>query len=191
MRALYDTKTRFGLLSVLLHWYVAAAVLFLLTTGLIIYFIGAHGALRPLRYDIAYFHMSVALTSIPIFLLRIFWRVRHGKPQTHDLRGAAKLLADSVWRLLLLLLVWQMIWGLLLEELHWFEFVFFRIRIPLFFAEQASYLENIHRWGGMAIGTLLVLHIGGAMKHHFLNRDQVLQNMVRPAHADDAAAKMN
>ena len=61
MLIVYDTKTRFGLVSIILHWYVAAAVLFLLTTGLVIYFIGAHGALRPLRDDIAYFHLSVAV----------------------------------------------------------------------------------------------------------------------------------
>lgn len=91
---MYDTKTHFGLISVILHWYVAAAVL---------------------------------------FLLRIFWRVVHGKPRTHDLGGVLKFAAGSVWRLFLLLLVWQMIWGILVEELHWFEVVFFRVRIPLIF----------------------------------------------------------
>ncbi len=187
MLIIRDTKTRFGLVSIILHWYVAAAVLFLLTTGFVIYLIGAHGALRPLRDDIAYFHLSVAVTSIPFFLCRIFWRVAHGKPQTHSLRGVLKLAAGSVWRLFLLLLVWQMMWGIFLERLHWFEFVFFRIPQPQLFEAQAIYLENLHRWGGFTIAALLVLHIGCAMKHYFFNRDQLLQNMVRPLIEDETA----
>jgi cytochrome b561 len=185
MLVMSDTNTRFGFVSVALHWYVAVAMLFLLTTGFLIFLIGAHGALRPLRADITYFHMSVATTSIPIFLLRIFWRVAHGMPQTHDLHGVLKFAADTVWRLLLLLLVWQMIWGVLLEELHWFELAFFRIPQPLLFEDQAVYLENLHRWDGFTIGTLLVLHVGGAMKHYLINRDQVLQTMLRPATTDE------
>ncbi len=55
-----------------------------------------------------------------------------------------------------------------------------RISQPLFFEEQAVYLENMHRYGGFAIGTLLVLHIGGALKHYLIDRDRLLQNMVRP-----------
>ena len=73
-------------------------VLTLLSTGLVIYFIGAHGALRPLRDDITYFHMSIALTSIPFFLFRIFWRISNGMPQTHDLHGVMKFTVDWVWR---------------------------------------------------------------------------------------------
>ena len=66
MLLIRDTRTRFGLVSVLLHWYVAIVILFiLLPTGLLIYFIGPHGALRPLRADITFFHQSVAITSIP------------------------------------------------------------------------------------------------------------------------------
>jgi len=175
-----DTNTRFGLVSVILHWYVALAVLTLLSTGLVIYLIGAHGALRPLRDDIAYFHLSIAMTSIPFFLFRIFWRITNGMPQTHDLQGVAKFAADWVWRLLLFLMIWQMTWGIFLEALHWFEFEFFRIRQPLIFDEQAVYLENLHRYGGFAIGTLLVLHIAGALKHYLIDRDRLLQNMVRP-----------
>ena len=183
-----DTRTRFGLVSVVLHWYVALAVLTLLSTGLVITSIGEHGALRPLRDDIAYFHMSIAMTSIPFFLFRIFWRIRSGMPETHDLHGAMKIIAEWVWRLLLFFIVWQITWGLLVESNHWFEIVFGRIRIPQFFEEQASYLEDLHRWGAFTIGTLLLLHIGGALKHHFIDRDRLLRNMVRPVAGDGEPA---
>lgn len=184
-----DSDTRFGLISVVLHWYVALAVLTLLSSGFVIYFIGEHGVLRPFRDDIAYFHMSIAMTSIPFFLFRIFWRVRNGMPETHNLRGAMKLAADWVWRLLLFFIVWQITVGLLVESNHWFEIIFGRIRIPQFVEEQASYLENLHQFGALAIATLLVLHIGGALKHHFIDKDRLLRNMVRPVAEEGVPAE--
>jgi len=48
-----DTKDRFGVISVLLHWYIAATILFLLLSGSTIHYVGVHGPLRPLRESLA------------------------------------------------------------------------------------------------------------------------------------------
>src|SRR5262245_42921266 len=126
-----DTKTRFGLVSVLLHWYVAIAILgILLPTGFLIWFIGPHGALRPLRADITFFHQSIALTSIPFFLARIFWRVKNGKPKTHTQHPVLMFAAEASWRILLILIVWQMLTGPFIEQLQWFGIDLFRLNYP-------------------------------------------------------------
>src|SRR5258706_8052601 len=75
-----DTKTRFGVVSVLLHWYIAATILFLLLTGETMRYLGAHGPLRPFRESLAQLHMSFAITAVPFILYRIYSRLRSGKP---------------------------------------------------------------------------------------------------------------
>jgi cytochrome b561 len=177
MLLLRDTSTRFGLVSVVLHWYVAAAVLFLMVTGFFMYIVGDQGTLRPVREDLMYFHASIAVTSVPFFLYRIFWRVRSGHPRSHNLKGVANLAAETVWRLLLLLIVWQLLWAVLQEDLHWFEIRFGPRPTSV---EVSRFAEDMHRYGALAIAILLFFHIGGALKHHFVDRDGVLLGMLRP-----------
>ena len=63
MLLIKDTRTRFGLISVLLHWYIAATILFLLLSGSGIHFLPVHGPLRPLRQSLTWWHMSFAVTA--------------------------------------------------------------------------------------------------------------------------------
>ena len=177
-----DTGARFGLVSVLLHWYVAMAVLLLLPAGLVILYLGPHGALRPLRADLTWWHLSIGVTSIPFFLCRIFWRLRHGKPKTSSQHWALSLTADTVWRLLLILLVWQMFTGPGLElshgnTIHWFGITLIPEQ-PWF--TYTSFFHDAHVYGACTIAGLLVLHIGGTLKHVLVDHDGVLRGMVWP-----------
>jgi cytochrome b561 len=38
--------------------------------------------------------------------------------------------------------------------------------------------QTAHRYLGYALMTLIVLHIAGALKHHFIDRDQTLKRML-------------
>jgi cytochrome b561 len=189
MLLIKDTRTRFGLISVLLHWYVAIAVLgILIPTGLLIYFIGPHGALRPLRADITFFHQSIALTSIPFFLARIFWRAANGKPKTYIQHPVLTFGAEVSWRLLLILIVWQMLTGPFIEQLNWFGLVDLgRINYPDALSWVSDNVETLHLYGALAIATVLFFHVGGALRHHFIVKDSVLRNMLWPVVPDAPA----
>jgi cytochrome b561 len=190
MLLIRDTRTRFGLISVLLHWYTAIVVLFiLLPTGLLIYYIGPHGALRPLRADLTFFHQSVALTSIPFFLARIFWRFGNGKPKTYRQHWIFSFSAEVVWRLLLLLIVVQMLTGPFFEDLQWFGVELFRLNWPESLAAYEDYLPVVHLWAAYTIAGILVFHIGGALRHHFILKDGVLKGMLWPVVPDAPATQ--
>ena len=190
MLLIKDTRTRFGLVSVLLHWYVAITILgILLPTGLLIYFIGPHGALRPLRADITFFHQSVAITSIPFFLARIFWRAANGKPKTYIQHPALTFAAEASWRLLLILIVWQVLTGPFIEELSWFGIDLFRLSYPDALSWVSDNVEMLHLYGAFAIAAVLFFHVGGALRHHFIVKDSVLRNMVCPVVPDVPAAE--
>jgi len=179
-----DTKDRFGLVSVFLHWYIAVTVLFLILSGATINFVGVHGPLRPLRESLTWWHMSFALTAAPFILYRIYWRLHFGKPKTHTQHPFFQFTADAVWRLLLLILACQIITGpsrqlTRPEPLLWFGHVVVAPQAWMAGVD-SNFLRKLHFYGAMTIASLLVLHIGGALKHLIIDRDPVFKRMVWP-----------
>jgi cytochrome b561 len=179
-----DTKTRFGAVSVALHWYIAASILFLLLTGETMRYLGAHGPLRPFRESLALLHMSVAITAVPFILFRIYWRLSSGKPKTHTQHWTFALTADAVWRLLLIAMVCQIITGpsrqlLRPSDLKWFGITLIPVP-PNVTGDYLDFFRRAHIYGAATIAGLLLLHIGGALKHVVINRDSVLQRILWP-----------
>ena len=111
MLLIKDTNSRFGLVSVLLHWYIASTILFLLLSGSVIHFLPVHGPLRPLRQTLTWWHMSFAVTAVPFIFYRIGWRFRYGKPKTHSQHWMLKSIAHYVWVLLLVVMTCQIVTG--------------------------------------------------------------------------------
>ena len=183
MLLIKDTKDRFGLVSVLLHWYIAATILFLVLSGSTIHYVGVHGPLRPLRESLAWWHMSFAITAAPFILYRIYWRLRFGKPKTHTQHPFFQFTADAVWRLLLFIVACQVITGpsrqlTRPEPLLWFGHPV--ITPQAWMVGDTNFLRRLHYYGAMTIACLLVLHVGGALKHLIFDRDQVFRRMVWP-----------
>jgi cytochrome b561 len=192
MLLIKDTRTRFGLISVLLHWYIAATILFLLLSGSGIHFLPVHGPLRPLRQSLTWWHMSFAVTALPFVLHRIGWRIHYGKPQTHTQHWLLKRIADVVWVLLLIAMTSQIITGpsrqlTRPEDVQWFGMTVIPAK-QWMAGNWSEFLRRIHFIGAMTIAGLVCLHVGGALKHLLINRDHVLQRMVWPfAPASEAA----
>lgn len=234
---LKDTKDRFGWISISLHWINAAFILALLYFGLQIAF-GVDQRPRPAAFGgWRMWHESLGTIAIPFMLTRIFWRVRSGKPKTHDQHPLLKLAADTVWKLLLVCIVLQVVTGPLwrwwrggdLEVFHYFsiptpfpledvaEPPAQAMRRPAGVApagpEQAGVpeagahaaapaapgeprisdertrrhaglfnksLQYTHLTVGWIVFGLLILHVGGALKHLIVDRDTVLARMIWP-----------
>jgi cytochrome b561 len=184
MLLIKDTNTRFGLVSILLHWYIAATILFLLLTGSTLHFLGVHGPLRPLRESLTWWHMSFAVTAAPLILYRIYWRLHFGKPKTHTQHPFFQFTADAVWRLLLLVVACQIITGpsrqlTRPEPLQWFGHTVIAPQAWMA-GINSDFLRRLHFYGAMTVACLLVLHIGGALKHAVINRDEVFRRMIWP-----------
>ncbi len=190
-----DTKTQFGLISVLLHWYIALTILFLLLSGTSIHFLPVHGPLRPLRQSLTWWHMSFAVTAFPFVVCRIGWRIRYGKPQTHTQHWMLKWIADAVWVLLLIAMASQIITGpsrqlTRPEDVQWFGITVIPAR-QWMAGNWSEFLRRLHFIGAMTIAGLVVLHIAGALKHLIINRDHVLQRMLWPfAPVSEAAPEL-
>lgn len=179
-----DTGTRFGVISVALHWYVALTILFLLMTGTGIHFLPVHGPLRPLRQSLTWRHMSFAVTAVPFVFGRIVWRIHYGKPQTHTQHWMFKYIADAVWILLLIMMASQIITGPSRqlsrpEDVQWFGITVIPAK-QWMAGNWTEFLRRLHFIGAMTIAGLVTLHIGGALKHFLIDRDGVVQRMLWP-----------
>jgi cytochrome b561 len=184
MLLIKDTQNRFGLVSVLLHWYIALTILFLLASGTGIHFLPVHGPLRPLRQSLTWWHMSFAVTVFPLVIFRIGWRINYGKPQTHTQHWLLKSIANAVWVLLLVAMTSQIITGpsrqlTRPEDVQWFGIAVIRAQ-QWMAGGWSEFLRRLHFIGAMSIAGLVVLHIGGVLKHLIINRDHVLLRMLWP-----------
>lgn len=189
-----DTGTRFGLVSVTLHWYIALTILFLLLSGTGIHFVPAQGPLRPLRQDLTWWHMSFAVTAWPLVVTRIIWRTHYGKPKTHTQHWLLRTIADAVWILLLVAMTSQIFTGpsrqlTRPEDVQWFGITVIPAK-QWMAGNWTEFLRRLHFAGAMTIAGLVTLHIGGVLKHLLINRDQVLKRMIWPfAPQSEAAAE--
>ena len=218
---LKDTKDRFGWISIALHWSSAILILALLYFGVQIaldYYYSIQfglwnggfvleGSDRPppgSRWPMIQFavewHEALGIIAIPILLFRVFWRLGNGKPVTHHQPRLPHLVAEWVWRILLIGMVWQVVsgpvwlwWrGHALPFFHYFELP---TPWPLASPEERFerreavlnyFLEYSHLSVGLLIGAVVLLHALGALKHHFRDRDDVLRRMLSPGHRVDS-----
>lgn len=164
-----DPHAGYGLTSILLHWLTAIAVLVLFLTH---------------EREWSAVHLGTGLLATPIFLLRLYRRVRRGYPRIGDQPVIFNFAARLVMLAFLLCLLAVTVTGLAIPPLEGKPVAFFGVAsfaIPL--PEDPAWAEiakRIHDFAGHALIPLVALHVLGALVHHFVYRDPVLIRMLRP-----------
>lgn len=184
-----DNATRFGLVSILLHWSVAIAVITLLAIGFLFVEPLPRG---PVRSHYLHIHMSIGVLAAPLIIARIGWRLRNGKPKAPPQHPIFAFLANSVWRLLLIALVAMLISGPTIVWLHNRPLDFFGLfEIPSPFppADHRGGVDRLFAGVHATVAWLILgfigLHVAGALKHLLIDRDNLLSRMVWPVVRDD------
>ncbi len=172
----------YGRLAKWLHWITAVLMLVALPFGFVIQHVKDSD--KMVFYAI---HESVGLTIFLVVLLRLAWR-RISPPPPLDARlpRPLRVAATAVHHALYALLLIQPLLGFFMTNAFGFPlqgqtaYLGF-IDLPKFM-EAVPWLGNalgvLHRIGGWAILVLLVLHIGGAVWHQAIRRDDTLLRMV-------------
>ncbi|MEH3046842.1 cytochrome b [Sphingomonas adhaesiva] len=194
---------RYSNVAIVLHWAIAALILYNLATGLF-------GEWLP-RGAFA-FHISSGITILVLTVVRIVWRLTHRPPPFLPMTGGERALAHGVHALLYVamlalpltgwamvsanppagsagaafaaqgkpaskrgpILIWNAIPLPLIAPINDIG------RTPEGVPEQHELherLETIHGLGGWLMLALLVLHVAGALKHQFIDRQRALARM--------------
>ena len=127
-------------------------------------------------------HKSIGMTIFALVILRLVWRVFNKPPELPNSmpmwqRRASSLAHVALYGFLLVMPLsgWLMS-SATSYSVSWFNLFVFP---DLIAANEvnAQRLEQIHHWCGEALFVLAMVHIIAALKHHFIDRDDVLNRM--------------
>jgi len=178
--SLRSDEARWGSVTRWLHWAIALAVVALATVGWIM----KSMALSPLKVQVYAAHKSLGLTVLALVLVRIGWRLferaRPARspgtpPWQHRLAGSVHLLMYAV--LLVMPLSGWLFNSAANFPLRWFGL----FRVPALAGPDPALKAlagDIHLYTFWVLLGLFLLHVAGALKHHWLDRDDVLRAML-------------
>jgi cytochrome b561 len=180
---------RYTKVAILLHWIVT--VLILANFALILAW---ENVGEDQEATLVGYHMSIGLTVFGFVVIRILWRLTHPAPAFAERYARwEKMLAHAVHGLLYLLTLGVPIGGYLMLSswkgvtqypIMWFGLFEVPALAPLvaMAAEQREaihhFFEEAHELAGWTMLALIVLHVVGALKHQFIDKEPELQRML-------------
>lgn len=183
---LRSTDDNYGSMAKFLHWLIS--ILFI---GMIIFgFILVNLPKGNTTSFLVGIHKSIGLTVLLIVIFRVIWRFSEVQPLLPiTVPIWEKIAAHSVQFFLYIVLFAMPISGWIMSSLSSRPFLFwgwFNAKFPfpknLTLSNQFFTAHEVIAW--LAVG-LICLHVGAAVKHHFIEKNNVLKRMLpgyRPPH---------
>lgn len=177
---LKNTASRFGHISLLLHWLIALAVYGMFALGLWMVTLGYYDSWYHPAPEL---HKSIGILLFALMICRTIWRFISPPPQPlSSYSPLTRLSALAVHLLLYGILFALFISGYLISTADGKPITVFSLfDVPATvegFAEQADLAGEVHLWLAWSVVILSVLHGLAALKHHFIDRDVTLKRML-------------
>lgn len=174
---------RYTKVAIVLHWVIALLIIGQLIGGKVMMAMDP----APLKYEIFQLHKSFGLTILILSVLRLVWRLTHKPPSLPDgmkpyERLGAKLSHIGFYVLMIgiPLAGWVMVSAStrqistkLFKVITWPDF-------PGVTRSEGfeNLMKDVHEYMAYAAIALILLHVGAAIKHHYINKDDVLHRML-------------
>lgn len=171
--ARYGTTARLG------HWLSALLLVGSFTLG----YVMTELAMSPTKLKYFSYHKWIGVTVFALAALRLAWRLWARAPALPTaMRAWERHIAAATHGLLYLLLLLVPLSGWLMSSAKGFQTVYLgRWPIPDLIgknAELGKALQGVHELLSTLLLLLIALHVLAALKHHFIDRDEVLARMV-------------
>lgn len=165
--------------AVVLHWSVALLILGSFVVGT--YMVELD--LSPWKLKVYSWHKWSGVTIFLLVALRLAWRVTHRPPGLPAAMPEWQRHAAAISHALLYLLMFAVpVSGWLMSSAAGFPVVYFGVfQLPDLVAKNKELFElmkSVHYVLNKALLVLVLLHVVAALKHHFVDRDDVLRRMV-------------
>jgi cytochrome b561 len=180
---LANTPSRYGAVSLLIHWGMAVLLVVLVALGWYMVRLPDAG-FDTRKIELILAHKSIGMAALIALLVRIVWRNVVVTPALPDTmpgwqQSAAYLVHYCFYALLLALPVT----GWLMSSAGGFPVYLWadQGRLPDLVRADPSlfrFLIALHRWLADALVALFALHAGAALAHHFVWRDDTLRKML-------------
>ena len=177
---------RYTTVAIVLHWLIALAILSLLAIGLTM----TRMPQGITAYKLFQLHKSIGITVLALSLLRLLWRLTHRPPPLPAGTKPLEALAahGTHWAFYVLMIGMPLTgWALVSSSPMNLPTVLFGLvtlpdlprlgDLPDKKAVSDSFAA-VHSTGAWIMIALLVLHVGAALMHHVIRRDEVLHHML-------------
>jgi cytochrome b561 len=175
---------RYTATAIVLHWLVA--VLILCGAALALYMVGL--PLSPAKLKLYSWHKWIGVSIFLIAVARAAWRLTHAAPAMPEATPPWQRAAAATSHLILYVLIIVIpLSGWLMSSALGVKTVYFGVLpLPDLLAknkELGEQLKLVHEALNWTLAVVVAIHVAAALRHHFVDRDDVLQRMlpfVRP-----------
>lgn len=178
-----SAPSRYNGLSIALHWILAIALVGLFGMGLYM----ADLPFSPTRLKLYNWHKWAGVTVLFLSAIRLLWRLTHRPPALPQ----SVTLAMPSWQLQAYHATHGLMYALffIVPLVGWayssaagFPIVWFGVlALPDFVSADKALAELIKPWheiSAFALAALVVVHVGAALKHHWIDKDGLLTRML-------------
>lgn len=174
---LRNSATRFGFVAIFLHWVIALLIIGLLALGL--YMVRLPISLEKLK--LYGWHKELGFLVLFLAIFRLLWRLSNEMPEL-ALPWLEKLAARSMHWAFYLFMFAMPVTGWLITSSSGLPASFFGLfTLPDLVSPDEQHrvlFSEIHEWLGYALIIAIALHTAAALKHHFINKDNILRRMI-------------
>lgn len=125
-------------------------------------------------------HKSIGVTLLLLIAVRLYWRITHEPPALlASLKAWEKKLATAAHHLLYLFMIATPVSGLIMATYSKYGVKWFGIPLIPGLDDKAireTFLE-VHEIVGIILLAVIILHVAGALKHKFIDKDETLKRM--------------
>ncbi len=165
--------------AIALHWLMAIGLIGLFAFGLYM----ADLPLSPTKLRYYSWHKWAGVTLFLLAVVRLAWRIAHRPPALPEHMGRGEQFVAHAGHALLYLLIFAIpLSGWLMSSAKGIQTVLFGVLpIPDLLEknkELGNLLQTLH-WGlNMLLAAIVIGHVAAALKHHFIDKDDVLTRML-------------
>ncbi len=177
--SLRNTTHKYGAVAQTLHWMMALLILTMLALGLYMVRI----PISALKLKLYGWHKELGVLVFILALLRILWRWFNVTPQLPiTMPSWQRFAAHSVHFSLYFFMLALPVSGWLLSSASGLPVSFFGLFVLPDLVSPSIYLRDqlvlSHHWLGYALIVALCAHIGAALQHRFIDKDDILRRML-------------
>lgn len=173
-----SSERQWGSVAKFFHWITALGILGAGFLGL--WMTGLHPSMQ--KINVYAIHKSIGLTVLALFFLRLLWRLMDRRPRDEAGPRWQHLAAHATHGLLYLLILAMPLSGWLFNSMHGYPLQWFKLfNLPALAAKNddaAATVHAVHEYLFYLLLLVLVGHVGAAVKHHLIDRDNVLRRML-------------
>lgn len=162
-----------------LHWFIAV----LIAAQFVLGWLAVSWRLSPTKIDLFVWHKSTGMLVLVLVLVRLAWRATHRAPAWPSHMPRWERVAAGLSHVLLYVAMIALpLSGWVISSAAGVPFrIYWRVPLPSIAAPD-KHLADIAATAHLALGivliVLLLMHVGAALRHHYVKRDDVLARML-------------